>query len=403
MFIKEVTPRIIRNSRKEKTIEITIKTFEGKFTSSAPSGKSTGKNEIPSYNIRGIDWSLKMLKAFSKKLLNQNFKIKKIDDLKSLDSLIKKFETKFGKLGANITITLHSVFLKAAAKENNLEVWEFIHKDLYQNKKPKIPMPIGNCIGGGLHSSSIKGKKPDFQEFLLVPNEKTFSKAVTKNLHAYYSAKNLLKSKKTNDENAISTNKTNEETLEILRKVAKNYSLRIGLDIAASTFYQKGYYNYRNKELIRDKVDQSDYIQNLIKKYNLFYIEDPMQEEDFSGFKEILNFVKEKNFSSLIVGDDLTTTNIKYLRRAIESGSINAIIIKPNQIGSIIEVKKVVELCDKNNIKKIFSHRSGETMDNILGDYAVGFGADFIKCGIYGKERLIKLKRVIDIEKSLNK
>ena len=118
--------------------------------------------------------------------------------------------------------------------------------------------------------------------------------------------------------------------------------------------------------------------------------------------KEVLNAVKEKKKSkTLIVGDDLTTTNLKRVHRAVQGGAINAMIVKPNQIGSILEVKKVVEFCKKNDIVMIFSHRSGETMDDTLADYCVGFGGQFMKAGIYGRERLIKLKRVIDIEKAL--
>ena len=158
------------------------------------------------------------------------------------------------------------------------------------------------------------------------------------------------------------------------------------------------YYKYKNKELIRDKVDQADYLEKIIKKFKIFYVEDPMEESDFSGFKEIKNNVSKK---TLIVGDDLTTTNIKYVRRGVGSNAINAMIIKPNQIGSILEVKKVVEYCKDNKIKMIFSHRSGETMDSILADYCIGFGGNFIKAGIYGRHRLIKLKRIMDIEKSL--
>ena len=174
--------------------------------------------------------------------------------------------------------------------------------------------------------------------------------------------------------------------------------MRIGIDVAASSFYDKGYYLYKNKKLIRDKVDQADYIERLIKKFGIFYIEDGMQEEDFSGFKEVLNNVSGK---TLVVGDDLTTTNMKLVRRAINSKAINAMIVKPNQIGSIIEVKNVVNFCKKHNIVMIFSHRSGETMDDTLADYCIGFGGQFIKAGIYGRERLIKLKRVIDVERGL--
>ncbi len=402
MFIKEVKPKFIKNSRGERTIEIELQTYEGKFKSSPPSGKSTGKHEVPAWNMKGVDRSLQMLKVFCKKLKHKNFIIKKIDDLKLLNEEIYRFESRFGKFGGNVSYALESVFLNGAAADNGVELWEMINNEMNRGLKPKMPMPVGNCIGGGLHSKKIKGKRPDFQEFLLIPLEKTFSRAVTINLRAYMYAKKLLGATKKNDENAWMTGKTNEEVLEILKIVAKKYKLRIGLDVAASTFYEKGYYKYKNKELIRDKVDESDYIERLIKKFGIFYLEDGMQEEDFGGFKEILSAVKKAHKKTLVVGDDLTVTNLAKLRRAVNSGSINAIIIKPNQIGSLMEVKRVVEFCKKHNIKMIFSHRSGETMDNVLADYAVGFGANFIKCGIYGRERLIKIKRIMDIEKALS-
>jgi len=401
MFIKEVKPGIIRNSNGEKTIQIELKTFEGKFTASAPSGKSRGKNEVQYYNAKGIEKSLVMLRFFCKRLKGKNFLIKKLEDLKLLVKEIKKFESNYGRLGGNVIYTLETTFLKAAAASCKKELWQLINDDTNEGLRPKMPMPVGNCIGGGMHSEHSKKRKPDFQEFLLIPKTKRFSRAVTLNLRAHYLAKRLLKAKKRDDENAWKTSKTNEEVLEILKKVAKKYSLRIGLDLAASTFYERGYYKYKNKELIRDKVDQADYVERLIKKFNLFYVEDPMNEEDFSGFKGILNWTKQNRKSTLVVGDDLTTTNLRATRRAIESSAVNAVIIKPNQIGSILEVRKVVSICRKHGIKMIFSHRAGETMDDALADYCVGFGGHFIKAGILGRERLIKLKRVMDIEKSL--
>ncbi|MDP2947381.1 MAG: enolase C-terminal domain-like protein [Nanoarchaeota archaeon] len=395
MFVKEVKPKIIRNSRREKTILIMLKTYDGKFFSSAPSGKSRGSNEVEPYNEKGIKASIGLLKVFRKLLINKNFLIKKIDDIEILNKLIKNFESRYGVLGGNVVYVLQTVFLKAAAEEKKKELWEFIMED---KSKIKFPMPVGNCIGGAMHSKKINRKKPDFQEFLLIPNKKTFSRAVTLNILAYNYARKLLKSRRKNDEGAHMTEKSNEEVLEILKIVAGKYNLRMGVDIAASTFYKKGYYDYKNKELIRDRVDQSDYMERLVKKYNLFYLEDPMNEKDFSGFKEINNLAGGK---TLVVGDDLTTTNLKFARRAVESKSINAMIIKPNQIGDILEVKKVVDFCKKHNIKMIFSHRSGETMDDALADYCIGFGGDFIKTGISGRERLIKLKRVMEIEKGV--
>lgn len=408
MFIKEVRPSIIKNSRGEKTIQIEIETHVGKFKASAPSGKSTGKYAVHSYHPNGIDYSLRLLKFLAKKLKHKNFLIRKFEDLKIFESEMHRFERRHGSLGGNCVYALETCFLKAAAKEKKKELWEFINDAMNASKKPKMPMPIGNCIGGGLHSKNKKKNLsiPDFQEFLLIPKEKTFSRAITKNIHAYHKAKKLLKRAekkiflKTNDENAWQTSLTNEEVLGILYKIGKEFNIRIGVDIAASTFCdKKGYYQYKNKELIRDRQEQIDYVQKLIKKHAMFYVEDALQEEDFSGFKELLAQLNTKK--TLIVGDDLTVTSPTRTRRAFSSKAINAIILKPNQIGYLSGVIKVVEFCKKNNLKIVFSHRSGETMDDALADYAVGFGAEFIKTGIIGKERLIKLKRVMEIEKSL--
>ena len=149
--------------------------------------------------------------------------------------------------------------------------------------------------------------------------------------------------------------------------------------------------------LDRTKDEQSFYMSSLVKNFNLFYMEDPFEEEDFASFTALL----KKYPNTLIVGDDLTVTNIKRLEKAIEMKSINAIIVKPNQNGSLIQVKSICELAKKKNIKIVFSHRSGETEENILADLAFGFQADFFKCGITGKERESKIKRLIEIEKKL--
>lgn len=400
MFIKEVNPKVIKNSRGERTVQITLKTYKGKFVSSAPSGKSTGIHEVPAYSSKGLIHSMKLARILAERLKNKNIIFKKFENLSILESEIIKLENRFGKIGGNVRYALHTVFLKAAAFENGQELWQFIKED---KSSVKMPMPIGNCIGGGLHS---KGKRPDFQEFLLIPNEEKFSRAITHNIRAYEIAKKKIKQVhkdwkvKTNDESAWKVDFPNEEVLTILSKVAKEKNLRIGLDVAASSFCdKKGYYNYQNKRLIRDREEQIDYIERLIAKFGIFYVEDPMQEEDFAGFKRLNENSKKGNY--LIVGDDLTTTNLQRVKRAVRSNAMNAMIVKPNQIGSMLEVKQVVEFCKSNNIKMIFSHRSGETMDTALSDYAVGFGADFVKMGIRGRERLVKHHRLMEIEKSL--
>ena len=185
-----------------------------------------------------------------------------------------------------------------------------------------------------------------------------------------------------------------KEVLDILKKI----KTPLGVDIAASSFYKRKKYSYENPRLKRSEDEQFTYLVNLIKNFDVFYVEDPFGEEDFESFAKLLKKFPNK----LIVGDDLITTNLKRLENAIKIKAVNAIIVKPNQIGSLIEVKHVCELAKKNNIQLVFSHRSGETDEDILADLAFGFGADFLKTGIDGKEREVKLKRLIEIEESLS-
>lgn len=400
MFIKEAKAKIIKNSRKERTIEVKIKTNNGKFFCSAPSGKSKGKNEVQDFNSRGVKHSVKLANIFLEILKEKEVKINVLEDLSKVEFLLKEFEKNNEILGGNVWYAIEGALLKAAAKEKNLELYEF----LLNGEKPSIPLPIGNAIGGGLHTRTHH-KKPDFQEFLFIAKEKNIAKAVSKNILAYFEAKQKIRWKekrliiKTNDENAIICSLSNQEVLEVMRDIAKTFDLKIGIDVAASSFFDGKHYDYKNKRFLRTREEQLEYLQDLISEFDLFYVEDPFQEEDFLSFKNLVYFVEKNKKDCLIVGDDLTTTNLERVKKAYQLKAINAAIIKPNQIGSLIEVKKVCDFCRKHGIKMIFSHRSGETFDNILADYAVGFRANFIKTGLIGRERLIKLRRLIDIQK----
>ena len=177
----------------------------------------------------------------------------------------------------------------------------------------------------------------------------------------------------------------------------KRLNIPLGIDAASSTFFKRKKYLYNNPIFKRTDEEQFYYISNIIENSELFYIEDPFCEEDFKNFSKL----KKKFPNRLIVGDDLTTTNYKRVNEAIKNKSINALIVKPNQIGFLSEVKRVCKLAKDNDIKIVFSHRSGETDESILADLAFGFGADFFKCGITGREREVKIKRLIEIQKSL--
>ena len=387
MFIKNISAKTILDSRKEKTIFVSIKTNVGEFGASAPNGKSTGKYEAKSYK-KSLDDDIKAIENIGEYFSDDP--IENFEDLKEIEDISND------QVGANTLFALESAILKALAKEKKKEIWQLIN----ENPSKKFPRLVGNCIGGGKHSEMPSGiKRPDFQEFELIPNVKNVEKSFEMNKKAKKESEELLKKKdenfkgEKNDENAWKTSLTDKEVLEILNKT----KLPIGVDIASSGFYARKHYDYDNPMFKRDIKEQLEYISNLIKNFDIFYIEDPFEEEDFESFALLLKRFPDR----LIVGDDLTTTNLQRLEKAIRLKSINGIIVKPNQIGSLIEVKKVCELAKKNKIKIIFSHRSGETEETILADLAFGFGADFFKCGITGTEREVKIKRLIEIEKSL--
>jgi len=398
MKIKEVNGRIIKDSRKDKTIEISVETENGLFVSSAPSGKSRGKHEKP-YFMKKVEHDITTLNKYLKKLLE--FRIHKFDDLKKIENLLRK------KIGSNTLIALESALLKALAAEKGLALWQVINP-----KAKKVPYPVGNCIGGGLHTENVKRKKPDFQEFLIIPKADKFVDNVflMKNAHKILGEELKVRGVrgKLNDENAWSTSLDNEEVLKIMNKV-KDYleeqsgiNVDIGVDIASSSFFTGVVYNYKNEKKRLTKQKQIDYVSDLIDKYNLDYVEDPLEEEEFLGINKFRYRAVRIRPTCLITGDDLIASQLKRFEKALRMKSINAVILKPNQVGSLLEIAKIVGLAKKYRIKIVFSHRSGETLDYSLADLAFGFQADYIKTGIIGKEREIKLKRLIGIERDLS-
>ncbi len=377
MLIKEIKAKQILDSRGKPTIEVSV---NGQKASS-PSGTSAGKHETHSFH-KNLNWNIKAINNL-KEL--KEIEIKSFADLHIVENIIKqKFHLKETKqFGANALFALESAILKALAKHNNKELWQIVNPSA-----KRIPIPLGNAVGGGLHSHNKQ--HPAFQEFLLIPKGKTIKENVQIMRSVYAKLKKLVKAKGKNYEGAWQTSLNEEEILKILSRFK---DIRIGIDVAASSFYCNGEYCYRkNKSL--DKEMQIRYINSLISDYNIFYIEDPLQEEDFSGFSKI----KKK---ALVCGDDLTVTHLDRLKTAIKKHSINSIIIKPNQNGSLLELHEIIKLCKRNKIKTILSHRSGETMDNTIADYAFAFQTDFIKCGISTKYREAKLNRLIEIEKLL--
>ena len=287
MIIKGVKAKSIKDSRKEPTIEVTINTNVGKFSSTAPNGKSKGKYEAKSYNkslVKDIDSLGKISDYFSEE------HIEKFEDLRRIEDVAK------GHIGANTLFAFESAVLKAISKEQKKEIWQIINPEA-----KKFPHFVGNSIGGGLHSNA--NKKPDFQEFLLIPDSNSPTKNQKINLESKEKLKYLLKKKdlkfgeKKNDENAWVTSLNEKEVLEILNQLG----IPLGVDVATSSFYKRKKYHYKNPPLDRTKEEQLMYLKNLIKNYNLFYIEDPFDEEDFESFSKLLKIFPNSFFTFNLV------------------------------------------------------------------------------------------------------
>ena len=381
MKIKRIFARKIHNSRGEPAIEVIV---NKKYSSSAPSGASTGKHEVVAFP-KGIDFSIEFINKFKD---FKGLRFEEFNDLGVFDELIPL-------IGGNAVVALQGAVLKAMA---NNEVWLFLNP-----KSVKLPIPLGNVVGGGAHTR--KRNAPDIQEFLLIPKTKRFSDRVFLNRHLYHKIGKFLSAKNKTDEGAWIPAKMSD--MEIFDKLSSFLSdkgntfgkkVGLGIDLAASQLWNGRRYIYKNySETKRKKSlttsEQVEFINRIAKKYNLIYVEDGLREDDFTSFRKL----KVK----LNCGDDLITTNLDRLKQAVKQKSINTVIIKPNQIGSLVKAKEVVDFAHKNNITPVVSHRSGETMDTLIAHLAVGWQIPYIKCSPFGKERTVKFDELKRIESLL--
>lgn len=406
MIVKDVQARTIKNSRREDTIEVSVFSDKGKFVASAPSGKSKGKHEARDFSVNGINFSVNFVTAIGRKIASELLQFEDFSDLEKIEKLVRKIDKtpSWNLIGANALYALEAALLKAIAASYEQELWQFFCE------KPKfIPMPLGNAIGGGRHAK--QETKTDFQEFLFLPKTKNFFDAQFINLQAYKIAKQLLIEKdkryenKLTDENAFATTLSNAETLKIMKSAKEimhdkfNVNMQMGIDAAASSFFRGDNYYYQNPEKKLSKDEQIMSIINLINDYGLDYIEDPFNEEDFASFSVLMKKISSHNMKCLLAADDLTATQFKRVEMAVKEKCINALIVKPNQNGSLLETKRIVDFAKDHDIMPVISHRSGETMDNTIAHLAVGWQSPIIKTGILGRERFAKLNEILRIER----
>ncbi len=392
--IKKILLREILDSRGNLTIEAEVHSAKLKAIAAAPSGASVGKYEAKAFPKGGPAEAIKIFKEkIEKKILGQEINYEKID------KIIKEFDPNREVLCGNLSTAISLAVAKLQAFEKGIEFYELM------GKKFSLPLPLGNIIGGGVHSG--KGS-PELQEFLILPvGAKTFKEAVIANSQVHKAVSRIIDVKMPNftrgrnDEGAWAPPATIEEAIEILDEAVDevnsnlNLKIRTGIDLAASEFYdsKSKKYNYRNMSLGAE--DQVHFVVELFDRFDLYYFEDPLQEEDFDGFAKVNDQIGNR---CLIVGDDLIVTNPQRLETAIGKKSINSLIVKPNQIGSLSETENVIKLAKRNNVLPIVSHRSGETTDTSIAHIAAGFQCPVIKTGAVGGERIAKLNELIRIE-----
>lgn len=396
--IKNITSNRILTSSGAPTIQARVKTGKGEWVASVPSGTSTGKHEAKPFPKKGVSQAVKNLGKISKTL--EGKEIRTLKDVKRVeDDLLKKVKS----LGGNTVLCVSYALIRALAKD---KVWKYLNSEA-----KKVPAQLANMIGGGSH---VKGNSPDVQEYLVTPTKyNSFEQAVNaltmvhERAGEQLSEKNEGFAKGEGLEGAWSANTDNTTPLNILEKVTEavtdrtGVSFRLGLDVAASEFWNGK--NYAYKHPITEKKaspgEQVDIIRELVKDYKLFYVEDPVHEDDYQRFAE-LN--KKLGGKCLVCGDDLLVTNVKRLKKALKQEACNAAIVKPNQVGSFFKTTDFVKELVKNNVTPIISHRSRETNDSMIADLAVAYNTPYIKVGISGGERVAKLNRLMEIEDELN-
>ena len=405
--IKDIIAREILDSRGNPTVEVDVILDNGILGRAAvPSGASTGTKEA--LELRDNDKNRYMGKGVLKAVNNVNSELKQAligldpHDQRKIDETMLKLDGTENKekYGANAILGISLANLKAAALDDHKNLFEYIGQEY------SMPRAMMNILNGGAHADNGL----DFQEFMIIPEADTFSKRLQIGSEVFHHLKKVLNENGyqtgVGDEGGFAPNlNTNEEALELLMKAIKDAGYKPGedvnfaIDVAASEFYENGIYNLKGANLKLTTDELIDYYQTLLDKYPIISIEDPVDENDWEGFKKMT----ERYGSKIqLVGDDLFVTNKKYLQKGIDMSAGNAILIKINQIGTITETLETIDLAKQNGYKTIISHRSGETEDTSIADLAVGLNLGQIKTGSLSRtDRTCKYNELLRIEEKL--
>ena len=405
VFIEDVTAIEVLDSRGNPTVKATVALSDGTVASAiVPSGASTGKREALELRDKDERYCGKgVLKAVE----NVNSQIAEavigLDafDQKALDEQMRELDgtDNYSNLGANAVLGVSMAVARAAAKSLDVPLYRY----LGGANATVLPVPMFNIINGGAHANN----SVDFQEFMIMPfGFNKFSDALRAATEIYHTLKGLLNvaghSTAVGDEGGFAPNlNDNEEPIKLIMQAIEKAGYKAGeqiklaLDVAASELYENGKYKLEGKEFSSEELIER-YAQ-LCEKYPIFSIEDGLSEDDWAGWAKLTSKLGSK---VQLVGDDLFVTNEKILREGIAKGVANAILIKPNQIGTVSQTMQTIRLAQRKGYRCVMSHRSGESEDSFIADFAVAMNTGQIKTGATSRsERNAKYNRLLEIER----
>ncbi len=411
VYIEHIDAQEVMDSRGNPTVKAMVRLSDGTRASAiVPSGASTGKREAlelrdgdkDRYLGKGV---LKACANIKTEIATQLNGVSPYDQSK-IDLILKKIDDtdNYSKLGANATLGVSMAIARASAQSLHLPLYRY----LGGSNALTIPTPMLNIINGGSHADNTV----DFQEYMIMPvGFECFSEALRASAEIYQHLKKLLKDSKhitsIGDEGGFAPNlKTNEEPIQIILEAVKKAGYKegeqiaIALDVASSEFVNdEGIYCLKGEGKNLSNEEMIEYYEKLIAKYPIASIEDGLSEDDWEGWSKLTKKLGDK---VQLVGDDLFVTNAKILEEGIVKNIANAVLIKPNQIGTISQTMQTIRLAQRNHYRCIMSHRSGESEDSFIADFAVALNTGEVKTGSTARsERMAKYNRLLAIENEL--
>ena len=405
---------MIINSRGEPTVKVNLTTDldDRVYSASAPSGASCGEHEAwdlrdhdDHFNGLGVNKALNHVNA----IIGPELKGKNILSQSEIDETLVELDghTNKSRLGANAVLPVSLAVCRAAAAAYEQPLWQytaFLYRKLNPESKIVIPKPCFNVINGGMHA----GNWLDFQEFMVIPQSENYSDNLKAGVELYQELKKVLIDEigpisiNVGDEGGFAPSLVMAESALDLINSANNRltqatSIRVGIDCAAGTLFKDGH--YRLADALKSREAMIDYYEELVNRYPIVFLEDPLEPEDWQGWNQLMNRLGNRID---IIGDDLLATNKERIKEAKKSDAVNGVVIKLNQIGTVTETLQAASLAASFGWHLLVSHRSGDTNDDFISDLAVGIGADYFKSGAPARgERVAKYNRLLEIESEL--